>query len=189
MKNRPSYEDLENRIKELEKKTNQKSFSDKLPHTLFDISYAANTTHDLNQFYQSIYDSLNRLMKLPNFFIAVFNEKKNTIHFPFYIDEQDDGTYQNTFFSDGNSLTSEVISKRKPLYLDEKELRKRDDENKVVGPLPKIWIGVPLMIKKKVIGVVAIQNYTDPDYFTKEDIDILASASNHIALAIERKQS
>ncbi|MCP3872639.1 MAG: GAF domain-containing protein [Desulfobacteraceae bacterium] len=189
MGNKPTYKELEKRIVELEKQAEKKTFSEKLTQTLFDISNAVNATNDLNALYQSIYDSLNRLMKLPNFYIAIFNPKKNIIHFPFHIDEFKDTRYEDLSFAEGKSLTSEVIAKKRPVYLNEKQLKQRADEKRTIGRLSKVWIGVPLIVRKDVIGVVAIQSYSDPSTFAKKDIDIIVSASNHIALAIERKQS
>lgn len=189
MDHKPTYEELEKRITALEEQTDKKAFSEKLARTLFEISNAVNAVVDLNALYQSIYDSLNRLMKLPNFYIAIYDKKNNLIQFPFHIDEFKDALYPDRTFSEGDSLTSEVIAKKHPVYLNEKQLIKRKQENRLKGRLPKIWIGVPLILRKSVIGVVAIQSYSDPDYFAKEDVDIIVSASNHIALAIERKQS
>ncbi len=189
MSRQPSYKDLEKRIHDLEKKADRKTYSDRLTRTLFSITYAVSKTHDLNDLYQSIYDSLNGLMKLPNFYIAIFDEKQNMIRFPFHKDENKEAKFADREYHQGNSLTSEVIMKKEPLFLKEKQLKIYNAQKKIIGPLPKIWIGVPLMIRQKVIGVVAIQSYTDPDYFTKETVDIIVAASNHIALAIERKQS
>ncbi len=182
------------RIKELEDQVASKVFSEKLAQTLFEISNAVNTTVDLNDLYRSIYDSLNHLLTLPNFYIAIYDEKKRTIHFPFYVDEHDEQFHGNHYYAErifveDNSLTSEVIVKQRPVYLNEKQLKKRESEGKIIGITPKIWIGVPLMVQDNIIGAVAVQSYSDPDYFSKKDIDILVSVSNHVALAIERKQA
>ena len=42
-------------------------------------------THNLEELYQSIYDSLNKLMPLPNFFIAIYDNKNETINFEYFI--------------------------------------------------------------------------------------------------------
>jgi len=46
-----------------------------------------------------------------------------------------------------------------------------------------------LIINKKVIGVVVIQNYDSKKAYEKMDLDLLNSVSQHIAFAIERKES
>lgn len=189
MSNRPTYQELENRIFALEQSADKRIFSEKLTRTLLDISTAVNATHHLNDLYRSIYESLNRLMVLPNFYIALHDPDANMISFPFHIDENEDAAFGQRLFVDGASLTGEVIMKKEPLFLDEAGLKIRESQKGIVGAIPKVWIGVPLMVREKTIGVVAVQHYTDPDYFSRSDVDILMSVSNHIALAIERKQS
>ncbi len=51
-----------------------------------------------------------------------------------------------------------------------------------------IWMGVPLIIRGEVIGVIAVQSYTDAWLYDEQDLQILASVSDQMAVAIERKQ-
>jgi len=62
-------------------------------------------------------------------------------------------------------------------------------EKKTIGTAAVIWIGVPLIVRNDVIGVMVIQHYSDPDYFTKNDINLLVAVSDQVALAIDRKKS
>ncbi len=50
--------------------------NDQVTYTLFSIANAVNTTDNLDDLYHSIYDSLNNLITLPNFFIAIVKRKK-----------------------------------------------------------------------------------------------------------------
>jgi len=61
-------------------------------------------------------------------------------------------------------------------------------KNKIVGTVPKIWLGVPLIIQGAVIGAVCVQHYSDPGYFSQRHLEILVSVSDQIAVAIERRQ-
>ena len=45
------------------------------------------------------------------------------------------------------------------------------------------------MLKDQVIGVVAVKSYSTPDLYTRQDVELLESVSNQIAMAIERKQA
>ncbi len=176
------------KIEFLKKQVRQLKYAEKINETLFDISNAVNTTRDLDDLYASIHASLNRLIRVPNIFIAIPDQKKGLIHFPYYIDEFDDAKYIEKGIFKEKSLTGEVILSKKPLFLDEAGLKKREKENRIVGTVPRIWLGVPLIIDDVVIGVLAIQNYSDPDAYTKKDLDILISVSHQIAVAIERKR-
>lgn len=88
-----------------------------------------------------------------------------------------------------NSLTGEVILARHPLFLTETMLTERAEAQRIVGITPKIWLGIPLLVKGEVIGVVAVQHYSNPEHFQKRDLDLLVAVSDQIAVAIERKRA
>lgn len=50
-------------------------------------------------------------------------------------------------------------------------------------------MGVPLIVRDQVIGVIAVQSYTDGDTYSTEDLDILTAISHQTAIAIDRKRS
>ncbi|MCK5313201.1 MAG: GAF domain-containing protein, partial [Desulfobacteraceae bacterium] len=166
--------------------------NEELTKTLFSIANAVNTTDHLNDLYKSIYNSLNTLIELPNFFIAIVDEKSKAMDFPFYIDECDsDETLSLSVpdFDQKPSITIDVIRSKKPLFLKKEALKKYADKNYLYGAVPVLWLGIPLIIRDKVTGVIGIQHYSDPEYFTQKDMDLFIAVSDQVALAIDRKQS
>jgi diguanylate cyclase (GGDEF)-like protein/PAS domain S-box-containing protein len=157
--------------------------------TLFAISNAVNTTSNLKDLYGSIHKSLSNIMDVTNFYIALVNIKEHTMHFPYHVDTSDDDFSPITDFDPNNSLTGLVVSKGRPVLLNKKELDKRAGQNGVWGVLPLIWMGVPLIIKNEVIGVIAAQSYLDPLLYKKQDLQILSMVSDQIAIAIDHKQT
>ncbi len=163
----------------------------KLTTTLLSISNAINTTENIDELYQSIFDSLNQLIRLPNFFISIIDRKLKKLHFPFFIDEydSDSATTRIMDYNDHSDYISlEVINNKKAIKLDEKRLKLRAQRDNYIGKVPKIWFGVPLQTRKEVIGVMAVQHYHDPDYFSQEDMDIFIAVSGQVALALDKKQ-
>ncbi|MCP4687966.1 MAG: PAS domain S-box protein, partial [Desulfobacterales bacterium] len=158
--------------------------------TLYDISRAVNSTRGLDDLFELIHESLGAIMDAKNFFIGLYDEKADLLTFPYYIDEKDEA---EPIFnaSETNSLTTKVIFQNKALIFDEAEMRRMNesDEHEVMGAICKIWIGVPLSIKGKVIGAVALQSHTDPDLYTEKDIAVLESVSEQIAIAIDSKRT
>jgi len=163
-------------------------FAEKINYTLYDISNAVNTTRNLDKLYQSIYESLNKLIPLPNFYIAIYDNINKSINFEFFIDEYDNDFPMIENLKEPSSIIGEVLLTRRPLFLKENSLIERAKKYKLSGTPPKVWVGVPLVIQDKVFGVVCVQNYTDPDYFSHQHLEILISVSDQIAIAIERKQ-
>ncbi len=176
------------RIALLEEQIQTLKHADKINQTLLEISNAVNTPLHLEDLYEKIHQSLNRLIYTPNFYICIYDRDEQLLNFPYYKDERDVGNDSAIVLFEKNSLTGEVILNKKPLFLDKAMLDQRYREKRVQGSLPVIWIGVPLMAGDIVIGAIAVQNYSDPNAFSKKDLDILILVSSHIALAIERKQ-
>jgi len=162
---------------------------EKITRTLFSISNAVNITLNLGDLYKQIHSLLGEIIDVTNFFIAILNNKERTLHFPYHKDTVDEDFSPITNFNPKDSLTGFVVSERKPILLTEKELKDLRSKKGVWGPISLIWMGVPLMIKGEVIGVIAVQSYTDPYLYNKHDLEVLSSISDQVAIAIDRKRT
>jgi len=158
---------------------------------LFQISSAVSTTYDLNALYKSIHKALSNILNVDSFYIAIYDQIKDLITFPFNTDDL--GDYKSQFIekaSKSTSLTWEILDSKKPMLLGKTEqnsfaLRKG---GKTLGNSSELWMGVPLIIRNQAIGAVVTQSYTDPNLYTSKDIELLTSVSEQIAIAIDRKQ-
>ncbi|WP_022663702.1 GAF domain-containing protein [Desulfospira joergensenii] len=154
-----------------------------------EVASAVHKAENLKQLYEHIHHSLGRLMNISNFFIALYDSRTQTVSFDYFVDRFDKAMPRTENLIEPNSLTGEVILRKRPLLLTETMLFDRAKKNKIVGTVPKIWLGVPLMIKGEVIGVAAAQSYEDANLYTKKDLSILTAVSNQIAIAIHRRRA
>lgn len=175
--------------KQLKQQVAERERAEFITRTLFRISSAVNTSKSLSDLYRSIHKILGEIMDLSNFFIAIHHKESSKILFPYFVDTNDPKLKSYDPFRTDNSLTGSVIVTRKPVFFDEEELQKRAAENRIIGTVPRVWLGVPLMIKGEVIGVMATQSYEDPKQFGAMDLEILNSVSDQVALAVERKRN
>ena len=155
--------------------------------TLYNISNALNTTDNIRELFIKIREYLGNVIDTTNFYVALYDEKTDSISLPFDVDEKDD--YET--FPAGKTLTAYVIKTGKPLFAN-KQLQ--DELNKqgkidIIGTRSEIWLGVPLKIENNIIGVIVVQSYDDPNAYTEKDMDILTFVSEEIALAINHKQA
>jgi PAS domain S-box-containing protein len=161
-----------------------------LEHVLYKISDAASVSRDLNQLYKSIHSQLGKVIDATNFYIALIDEKKALMHFPYFVDEVD---YPPGPARLKNTISEYLIKSDKSLYLKEKDIQNLIDKKIVdsvaTGPISKVWLGAPLRIGKKTIGVICVQSYDNPDLYNKSDLEILDFVSDQIAIAIERNQA
>ncbi|MGB3211317.1 MAG: PAS domain S-box protein [Desulforhopalus sp.] len=173
----------------LKQEINDRKRAERITRTLFSISNAVNTTKDLGELYASIHNILGEVVYLSNFFIAIYFKETSRVSFPYFVDQFDSGYVYADQFSEKNSLTGTVITTEQPVFLNKSELEQRGRENRVIGTVPIAWIGVPLKIEQKVIGVMAAQSYEEQRSFDVMDLDLLISVSDQVALAIERKRN
>ncbi len=136
--------------------------SNKLREALLKISQDADTVELIHDLYESIHRTLARLMDVNNFYIANYDENTGIISFPYFVDEFDPTPPDREF---GNGWTELVISSGKPVLITEPMVKTilLDDQNSM-GTEPLCWLGVPLIVKEKTIGVVAVQSYS-PRHF------------------------
>ncbi|OGR47360.1 MAG: hypothetical protein A3J80_03755 [Desulfobacula sp. RIFOXYB2_FULL_45_6] len=177
-------------IKILEDKVYKSLRTELINRTLFEIANSLSSTSSLQELYRSIHRILSNLMDMTNFYIAIYYQKKNAIRFVYKIDLKDQTNVEwIDNFTQNRSLTGDVILAKKPLLLREADLARLDQKERIRGPLPRIWLGVPLMIKGEVMGVMAVQSYSNPDQFNDSDVEVLSFVSGQIALTIEKKKS
>jgi len=167
----------------------ERKHAEQIIKTLFAISNAVHTAQKMKDLYRSIHNSLSSIIDVTNFFIALVDSKERTLNFPYYMDTEDEDFSPITNFDANDSLTGLVVSQKRPILLKKKELEDRAGQNGVWGPLPLIWMGVPLTIKDEVIGVVAVQSYLDTNLYNKKDLQVLSAVSDQMAIVIERKRA
>ena len=195
-----TYENLEKQIRQstaqllkanqqLKREIHDRKRAEQITHAFFSISSAVNTTKDLDELYVSIHNILGQVFYLSNFYIALYYKKDKRVTFPYFVDQFDSGEAYADQFSEKNSLTGTVITTQKPVFLDREALKKRAAEKSIIGTVPDSWIGVPLTIKEEVIGIMAAQSYEERYSFDEIDLGVLSSASDQVALAIERKRN
>jgi len=156
---------------------------------LFEISNAVHRSENLSQLFERIHHTLKQIIDVSNFFIAIVDTKERTLHFPYSVDTVDNDFSPIKNFDSNDSLTGLVVSQRRPILLKTEDLEKRKKQKGVWGPVPLTWMGAPLIIKDKVIGVVAVQSYVDANHYDEKDLQVLSTISDQIALAIHRKRA
>ncbi|MBC7847392.1 MAG: PAS domain S-box protein [Flavobacterium sp.] len=158
------------------------SLTQKVLLNISEEGYKIQVLKDFNEF---IKNELGLLIDTTNFYIAFYNEDKQTINIPFISGEDADEE-----FPIGKSMTGYLIKSNKPLLVKSKEYNKliESGEIELIGTFPKVWLGVPLRVNKKVIGAIVVQSYNDKNAYQQSDIELLEFVSSHISLSIQRKK-
>lgn len=165
--------------------------AEKAQHLYFSIANLTIHSSDLEELYHNIHQELHKIVATDNFYIGLFNFGNNIINFPYFIDENYGTGVHISQRSLGKGLTEYTLHQNKALFLYEEDILKLAAQNKIEinGPIPKIWLGVPLKLGKRIIGVIAVQSYADKNAFSINDLELLDFISGQVALAIERKRN
>lgn len=165
-----------------------RTLSERIQMAIYQISQSANQTRDLEQFYSSIHQILQEFMPVDNFFIALLDREQNLLSFPYFIDQLDARPEPQ---KPGRGLTEYVLRTGKTVLVNPEVFNLLIEEQEVeeVGSPSVDWLGVPLKVEDRIIGVMGAQSYSEGVRFKYQDEQMMAFVSTQVAMAIDRKRS
>jgi len=161
--------------------------SEKLQQVVYKISETVDSTKNLDELYAAVHQIIQEIMPAENFYIAIHDEIANRLIFPVYIDQVKETRSSREF---GTGVTEYVIRTGKTQLLTKDKLQELKAQKIAVpvGIEPELWLGVPLKIGDRTIGVLTIQHYSDPEAYGEREKHMLEYVSAQVAKAIERKR-
>ena len=158
-----------------------------LQKVLFNISKHTHETGELKQLFTQIKDELNQLFDTTNFYVAFYDEGTDMLHAVYVSDEKD----AITEWPAGKSLTGYVIKNNKSVLFKHDDFQKlmETGELELIGVDSEIWLGVPLTVDGKTYGAIVIQDYHNPDAYTKDDLKMLEFIASQVSHSIQRQKS
>jgi len=158
-----------------------------IQNAIYRITQAAITSDGIDALYYSIHSILGELIPAENFYIALYDSASNLISFPYFVDQYDEPPSEPTKI---RGLTGYVIRSGRPLLATREIFDRLVQKGGVeaVGTVGVDWMGAPLKAEGRMIGVMAVQSYTEGIHFDQEDLNLLEFVSTQVAQAIERKR-
>lgn len=162
--------------------------SEVLEKALYRIAHATDESANLDVLFKHVHEIIGTVMQAKNFYIALYDADKDLVHFPYFVDEK--GTPPAPTKA-RKGFTEYVLRTGKPLLRDEAVKIELDQKGKVesIGALPAVWLGVPLIVAAKTIGVMAVQDYTNPGAYGERELQVLEFVSSQVANAIVQKRA
>ncbi|HEY3524038.1 MAG TPA: GAF domain-containing protein, partial [Candidatus Limnocylindrales bacterium] len=188
--------DAQRRIAELEALEAQRERAEQVQAALYRIADAASAASDLGEFYRSIHAIVGELMYAENFYVALYDDERRAINYPFFRDLVDPDIPDPTTWApfgvgDAAGVTAYMLRTGRPELMDRARMRELAEQGELtpVGELAIEWLGVPLEADGKVVGVVAVQTYDDSRRYAADDLDLLTFVGRHIATALTRARA
>ncbi len=149
------------------------------------IAAAVGKTLELDALMETVYREVTPLFRSDAFFVALYDERSNELEFRLQVDE---GTREAPDRQRlGTGLTSWVIRNKKPLLIADFDRIPEDvPQPELYGTMkmPASWLGVPMLVGNRVIGVICIQTYQSRPYGGEEQM-LLTTIADQIAVAVQ----
>ncbi|HEX5488151.1 MAG TPA: EAL domain-containing protein [Rhodanobacteraceae bacterium] len=169
--------------------------AERLQRALYAIADQASAANaDITTMFQALHQIVGTLMYAQNFYIALYDARRDNVRFPYYADTVDSSPpLPATDFPMTEILhgpTWYVIRDGKPLMGSLPSIGQQ-----VHGPFRGIgaecvdWLGVPLMHGNEVVGCVVVQSYDDAQHYDEQDKTLLIYVAQHIQTALERRMA
>src|SRR6478752_5490505 len=154
----------------------------------------------MQEFYRAIHAVVGELMFASNFYIALWDEQRQLINYPYYVDEitdADDLPDPHQWYAvrtdEGRGLTAYVLRTGEPQLVDGERYRSLIEQEEIVAlgvtTEESSWLGVPLDAERETVGVLAVQSYTAEHQYTEHDRDLLAFVGQHVGAALSRARA
>lgn len=132
----------------------------------------------------AIHTQVARLMPAQTFYIALYDEARQEVSFPFVVeaDERKDVAARR----DGQGLVEYVLQQQRPLLIT-KNVSGTAGRLGLTPPErePVCWLGVPIMLADGPIGAIVVQSYAQSGLYDDWHQDVLLTIASQAAMAIE----
>ncbi|MCJ7436085.1 MAG: PAS domain S-box protein, partial [Anaerolineales bacterium] len=166
----------------------ERKFNESIRSASNAIADAALNEPNIESLLKAVHDTVGTLVPAKNFYVSLYDKETDLLNFPYHVDEYDD-TWEPQKY--GSGVTSYIMKTGKPLLVTPEILKEITTSSDVqaLGPIPLEWIGVPLKSGQDLLGVMAIQTYSQDIRLTEKDRDTLNLLGTQVAIAIDRKRT
>lgn len=152
---------------------------------MYEIGELTNRLKDLPELFEAIQKSLSAILDTRNFYVALYNEETDEFTYPYYKDEFDSPPPEPIKGEKG--ISAYVIKNAIPQLLSKDEFYTMNSEGKIdlLGTPSEQWLGCPLIVEGKPIGIMAVQSYSKEVIYDGTDMGMMNFVSDQIALTIK----
>lgn len=153
------------------------------------IAQAVLAGGDLLALFAEIHRIVAGLLPARNFYVATLSPDGSLLTFPYYIDEAVPPPPPR---KRGYGLTEYVLHTGRAILTTADELTVLQREHHQYSPTGKpaaLWMGAPLLVEGRAFGVIAVQDYKNPNAYNEEDKRLLTFVASQTAAAVQRRQA
>jgi PAS domain S-box-containing protein len=153
------------------------------------IAQAVLAGGDLTALFAELHRIVAGLLPARNFYVATLSPDGSLLNFPYFVDET---TPPPPPRKRGFGLTEYVLHTGRAVLTTADELtvlRRDHHQYSPTGKPAALWMGAPLLVEGRAFGVIAVQDYTNPEAYDEEDKRLLTFVASQTAAAVQRRQA
>ncbi|MCK4562283.1 MAG: PAS domain S-box protein, partial [Flavobacteriaceae bacterium] len=166
------------------KNITQEEHERKVKEIIYNITKYAQERPTFEVLFPFIKDILNSVIDTTNLFVSLYDENntEKTKSYQEYLRGNPSDTYIPSHPSTRTDLEHYVFNTRKSFLY--KPSSKIDNS----GTKSKCWIGVPLIVKQQITGVMSVVNNTNEKAYSQKDIDLLELVASTISQVLQQSK-
>ncbi|MGZ8920217.1 MAG: PAS domain S-box protein [Limisphaerales bacterium] len=167
--------------------TSERRRKEKIQQATYQISEAVHTADDLKNLYERIHSIIKTMMPAENFYLVLHHPETGLFHFDYHVDLMDPRPAPRVL---ATGLNAYVIRTGRALLASRESMVDPKSEWKIASGTPSaVWLGVPLTVRGRNLGAMAVQDYTNAAAYGEEEKQILTFVAGQVASAIQRKRA
>jgi GAF domain-containing protein/CheY-like chemotaxis protein/HPt (histidine-containing phosphotransfer) domain-containing protein len=148
-----------------------------------DVGQAFSDQLDLETLIDRLGDQLREVFNADIVYIALHDETTGLIDFP-YFSEGGVRNRDQASLPFGEGFASRILMQREPLLLNRAEAF-RELGVEVIGTPANSYLGVPIPVEGRAIGVISVQSITEAGRFGESDTRLLSTIAANVGAAIQ----
>ncbi len=156
---------------------------------LYQLGIALASGKDLYTTLLTLYTEILKLIRVDALYVAIYDDVTDLVEFPVYFAAGVPITYPSRKLQERPGLTGGVIRTGQTLYLwdsfREEIIQKYDPVDDNRKPDLHTYLGIPLQVNQKIIGVLSVQSIL-VDAYTPDQIRFMENVGIQAALAIDK---
>jgi len=155
---------------------------------LYRLGLTLSSGENLYQALRDFVRELKQVMIVDAFHVGLYDEETDIFSYTLFLNLDEDLQPPPRNLRENPGLTWEVISSKKTLYLQDMNNRKTQQDHNaiiVVDVGIRSYVGIPLLMQERVIGVMSVQGLP-PAAYTPDQIRLLETIAAQVAITIEK---
>jgi PAS domain S-box-containing protein len=148
--------------------------------TVNSVGQALSSQLDLDSLIELVGEQVRGTFGADIAYVALYDEASGQIDFPYYWETGE--RRSETPLAYGEGITSQILRSRQPLL---RNRREQHEGQASVGTPSLSYLGVPIVVGERAIGVISVQSIEEEGRFGEADARLLSTLAANVGVAIQ----